>query len=105
MATYLSSSSVYIYIYIMRKLKFRLDRYSLQDIHFVCVRPSIDYADVDWDNYTKYVAGKLDKLELEVSRIITGTTKLALIDNIYKQAGNPFAALRRHNKLNTLCFK
>ena len=41
-------------INIMRKLKFMLDRKSLQSIYFAFIRPVKEYADVVWDICTKY---------------------------------------------------
>ena len=38
----------------MRKLKFKLDRKSLQTIYFSFIRPLIEYADVVWNNCTQY---------------------------------------------------
>ena len=35
---------------IMRKLKFRLDRNSLQQIYFSFIRPLLEYADIVWDS-------------------------------------------------------
>ena len=62
----------------------------------------MEYADVVWDNCTKYEADELEKIQLEAARIVTGTTKLASIDNLYKEAGwEPLAARRRQHKLNT----
>ena len=42
-------------INIMRKLKFKLDRKSLQTIYFSFIRPLLEYANVVWDNCTQYV--------------------------------------------------
>ena len=41
-------------INIMRKLKFQLDRKSLEIIYLAFVRPLLDYADVTWDNCSQY---------------------------------------------------
>ena len=38
---------------IMRKLKFTLDRKSLQTIYISFIRPLLEYADVVWDNCTQ----------------------------------------------------
>ena len=38
----------------MRKLKFVLDRKSLQAIYFSFITPLLEYADVMWDNCTQY---------------------------------------------------
>ena len=45
----------------MRQLKFFLDHNSLQNIYFAFVRPIMEYADVVWDNCTKYEADELRK--------------------------------------------
>ena len=39
-------------INIMRKLKYNLDRKSLETIYIVFIRPILEYADVLWDNCT-----------------------------------------------------
>ena len=35
---------------IMRKLKFELDRKALETIYLSFIRPSLEYADIVWDN-------------------------------------------------------
>ena len=65
----------------MRKLKFVLDRKSLQCIYFSFIRPVLEYADVVWDNCTKYEEDELEKIQLEAARIVNETTKLVSIDN------------------------
>ena len=48
-------------INIMRKLKFLLDRKSLQTIYFSFIIPLLEYADVVWDNCTQYEVDELEK--------------------------------------------
>ena len=38
----------------MRKLKFILDRHSLEIIYTSFIRPVLEHADVVWDNCTQY---------------------------------------------------
>ena len=38
----------------MRKLKFKLDRKSLEIIHTEFIRPILEYGDVIWDNCAQY---------------------------------------------------
>ena len=47
----------------MRKLKFKLDRRSLQTIYFSFIRPLLEYADVVWDNCTRYEVNDLEKIQ------------------------------------------
>ena len=92
-------------INIMRKLKFMLDRKSLQSIYFAFIRPVLEYADVVWDNCTKYEEEELEKNQLEAARIVTGTTKLVSIDKLYIETGwEPLKSRRRQRNL-TLFYK
>ena len=54
-------------INVMRKLKFKLDRKSLEIIYMVFIRPLLEYADVIWDNCTLYEKQELDKIQNEAA--------------------------------------
>ena len=45
----------------MRKLKFMLDRDSLNKIYISFVRPTLEYANIVWDNCTQYEANAIEK--------------------------------------------
>ena len=47
-----------------------LDRNSLQSIYFAFIRPVLEYADVVWDNCTKYEEEELEKNQLEWSQAL-----------------------------------
>ena len=63
-------------INIMRKLKFKLDRKSLEKIYLTFIRPLLEYGDVLWDNCSQYEKDELNKIQNEAARIATGATKL-----------------------------
>ena len=67
----------------MRKLKFLLDRDSLQIIYVSFIRPILEYADIVWDNCTQYELNALEKIQIEAARIVTGTTKLISVNLLY----------------------
>ena len=69
----------------MRKLKYKLDRKSLETIYIAFIRPLLEYADVIWDNCTQYEKDDLEKIQIEAARIATGTTKLVSLNNLYKE--------------------
>ena len=48
-------------INIMRKLKFKLDRKSLETIYTAFIRPLIEYVDIIWDNCSRYEKDELEK--------------------------------------------
>jgi hypothetical protein len=64
---------------VLRKFKFTVDRQSLETIYFSYIRPILEYTDIVWDNITKHMCEKLEKINLEAARIVTGATKLTFI--------------------------
>ena len=92
-------------IHIMRKLKFNLDRKSLETIYLTFIRPLLEYGDVIWDNCTQYEKNELDKIQNEAARITTGTTKLVSLDNLYKEVGWQTLHRRRQDHKITLFYK
>ena len=87
-------------INIMRKLKFVLDRKSLETIYFSFIRPVLEYADVIWDNCSKYEKEEIDKIQHEAARIGTGATKLVSISDLNTETGwEPLDCRRANHKL------
>ena len=74
-------------INILRKIKFRLDRKSLETIYIAFIRPLLEYGDIIWDNCTQLEKIELDKIQNDAARIATGRTKLVSIDALYKEIG------------------
>ena len=64
----------------MRKLKFMLDRDSLNKIYISFLRPTLEYANIVWDNCTQYEANAIEKIQTEAARIVTGATRLVSLD-------------------------
>ena len=94
------TSKAWTRINVMRKLKFVLDRKSLQTIYFTFVRPILEYSDIIWDNCTQYEKDELDKIQLEAARIVSGTTKLVSPASLYMELGwESLSSRRRKHKL------
>ena len=51
-------------INIMRKLKFQLDRKSLQVIYMSFIRPLLEYVNVLWDNCAQYEINEIEKYNM-----------------------------------------
>ena len=92
-------------INVMRKLKFKLDRKSLEIIYTAFIRPLLEYGDVIWDNCLQYEKQEIEKIQLEAARIATGTTKLVSINALYKEVGWETLEQRRQTHKLTLFFK
>ena len=92
-------------IHIMRKLKFKIDRKSLEIIYTTFIRPILEYADVIWDNCTQYEKQELEKIQNEAARIATGTTKLVSLNVLYKEIGWDSLEKRRTDHKLILLYK
>ena len=57
---------------ILRKLKFSLNRSNLEKMYLVYIRPLFEYACEVWDNCGIGYSDKLEKLQLDAARIVTG---------------------------------
>ena len=94
------TSKAWTRINIMHKLKFVIDRQSLEIIYTSFIRPVLEYADVVWDNWTQYEINALEKIQIEAARIATGTTKLASLEMLYQETGwEPLEKIRYKHKL------
>ena len=65
-------SSVSKHLNILRKLKYRLSRTNLDKLYLVYIRPLFEYACELWDNCGIGNSQKLEQLQLEAARIVTG---------------------------------
>ena len=84
----------------MRKLKFILDRKSLETINTAFIRPLIEYANVIWDNCTLYEKQDLDKIQNEAARITTGATRFVSVAILYKESDG--IRLKRDEQITSL---
>ena len=85
---------------IMRKLKFKLKRKILNNIYLTFIRPTLEYADTVWHNIPDYLQTKLEQIQLEAARIITGAIKLTSKDLLYKESGlTPLSERRKQHRL------
>ena len=82
-------------INVLRKLKFVLDRSSLQKNYFSFIRPILEYVDVVWSNCTTTESDSLEKIQNEAARIVTGATKFVSINDLYRETGWDKLSTRR----------
>ena len=92
-------------INIMHRLKYQLDRKSLEIIYTTFIRPILEYADVIRDNCCNYEKQELEKIQIEVARIASGATKLISVQNLYNEIGWETLEKRRINLKLILSYK
>lgn len=81
------SKKAFARLNILRKFKFILDRGILEKIYLSFVRPLLEYGDVIWDNNSVQSINKLEGIQTEAARIITGGTRLVSINKLYIETG------------------
>ena len=64
--------SIYKHLNVLRKLKYKRSRENLEKLYLVFIRPIFEYACEVWDNCGVGNYNKLDQLQLEAARIVTG---------------------------------
>ena len=72
---------------VMRSLKFKLNRKTLNQLYFSYLRPLVEYASVVWDGCTMYEKEQLERFQYEAARIVTGLTRSVSIDNLMSEIG------------------
>ncbi len=69
---------------ILRSLKFRLSRSSLERMYFSFIRSLLEYGDVVWDNCSIQLKNDIEAVQTEAARIVSGATKLCNIARLYQ---------------------
>ena len=75
----------------MQKLKYKLDRRTLENIYFTFVRPKLEYASIIWDDCTEGNKLKLENVQLGFAELLLGLRE-AQVMSYYtmKRLGRPF---------------
>ena len=72
---------------VLRKLKYRLNRNYLETMYLTFIRSVLEYASEVWDNCGQLNSDRLEKVQLEAARIVTGLPSFASIHSIYIETG------------------
>ena len=70
---------------IISYFKFKLDRKTLEQMYLLFVRPIMEYAAVVWAGAHGSDLMKLDNIQVDAMRIVTGCTRRSNIANLYKE--------------------
>ena len=83
-------------INLLKALKFRVLRKSLEKIYFAYIRPLLEYSDTVWDNCSSESRKRLDSVHVDAARIVTEATKLCSIDKLFIELGWESLQTRRN---------
>ena len=90
---------------VIRPLKHRLDRRSLETLYTSYVRPVIEYADVVWDvpADNRHTLKILDKVQKEAAKIVSGATSRCSTAELHNELGwEPLAKRRKLHRASMM---
>ena len=89
---------------IMKKYKFKINRNTLSLMYKSFIRPQLEYASEVWGTcLNQNESEKLEKLQLNAARIVTGLTLLASRESLYLETGwEPLNQRRKLTRLKTM---
>ena len=80
---------------LMKRLKFKLDRKSLETIYMSFIRPTLEYSDCVWAGTYENELSKLDAIQVDAMRIVSGAIARSKINNLYEELCWPTLSQRR----------
>jgi hypothetical protein len=89
----------------LRGIKYLVNRKTLEIMYKSFVRPSLEYADIVWDNLYTYESNRLEIIQLQALRTITGLTISAHKEAIYTESGFQTLSNRRKDHRLTQMYK
>ena len=92
-------------INLLRKVKFRIHRNTLEKIYFAFIRPLLEYNDSVWDNCSTECKSQLEAIHNEAARIVSGATKLCKIEKLSAEVGWETLQERRNKHKLVIFFK
>jgi hypothetical protein len=75
------------YICVLHKLKYKLNKHNLEKLYLIYIRPIFEYACEVWDKCAVSNSCKLERLQLEAARIITGLPIFTNTEYLYRETG------------------
>ena len=91
-------TSISKHLNVLRKLKFKLSRTNLEKLYLIYIRPIFEYASEVWDNCGVGNCNKLEQLQLEAGRIVTGLPVFTNSRKVYEELGWETLQERRKRK-------
>ena len=89
----------------MKKLKYTMDRKTLETIYLTFVRPKLEYASIVFHDCTKQDTELLENLQLAAARVVTGAIKGTSHAKMYNECNWPLLSERRKQNQLVQFFK
>ena len=88
---------------ILRSLKYKLNRLSLEKIYMSFIRPILEYGDIIWDKSPNDLLNPLESIQLNAARVVIGATARCSTEGLYKEtAWEPLSKRREFHRLSLM---
>jgi hypothetical protein len=99
------AKSISKHLGVLRKFKYKMNRQNLKKMYLVYIRPIFVYAYEAWKNCGTCHSNKLEKLQLDAARNVTGLPIFTRTDFLYFETGWEPIHIRRHRRKLQLFYK
>ena len=82
----------------LRKLKYQLSKSTLDNLYCTYIRPLLEYGSEVWDDCSINDANRLEQVQLNEARIVTGLPVFASLHSLYYETGWEILADRRKRR-------
>lgn len=89
----------------LRKLKYKLSKNTLSKLYCTYIRPLLEYASEVWDGCNTGDSYRLEQVQLNAARIVTGLPVFASIQSLYSETGWETLSARRKQRKLILMYK
>ena len=72
---------------VLRRLKMNLSRKCLSTMYLSFIGPILEYADIAWDGCSNDATDRLEKIQTEAARLVTGLTRSSNLNALYNEVG------------------
>jgi len=87
-------------LHVLQKLKYSLDRKTLETIYLTFVRPKLEYACIIWDDCSIDDKERLESMQLNFARVVTGAKRGTSHELLYKEISwQPLSERRSNSKM------
>jgi hypothetical protein len=60
----------YTRLNMLRKVRFRFNKFALEKMYFSSIRPILEYGDVVWDTQTHYLINKIENVQAKLHELL-----------------------------------
>ena len=89
----------------LRKVKYRFSKATLNKVYYTCtyIRPLLEYASEVWGGCNQAESSRLEQVQLNTARIVTGLPIFASLNSLYYETGwDTLAERQKYKKLNLM---